>query len=96
MKNQEERSRTPVREENNERAEHIIAGRNAVFEAVKSGRTIDTLYVARGNRSGSIVPILAKAIRLDPAVMASPFITTVVDVMSLLVYFWVAGLLLPV
>jgi len=61
VKNQEERSRTPVREENNERAEHIIAGRNAVFEAVKSGRTIDTLYVARGNRSGSIVPILAKA-----------------------------------
>ena len=44
---------------------------------------------------GCTLPILAKKVGLDPAVMASPFITTIVDALSLLVYFGVAGLLLP-
>lgn len=35
---------------------------------------------------GSMLPILAKKCRLDPAVMASPFITTILDTLSLLVY----------
>ena len=39
---------------------------------------------------GCILPILAKRIGLDPAVMASPFITTIVDAISLLVYFGIA------
>ena len=39
---------------------------------------------------GCILPVLAKRIGLDPAVMASPFITTVVDAISLLVYFGIA------
>lgn len=39
---------------------------------------------------GCILPILAKRVHLDPAVMASPFITTLVDAVSLLVYFAVA------
>lgn len=43
------------------RGEDIIAGRNAVTEALRSGRTIDSLYVARGNRVGSIAAIIAKA-----------------------------------
>ena len=37
-----------------------------------------------------LLPMLAKRLGLDPAVMASPFITTVVDALSLLVYFAVA------
>ena len=36
---------------------------------------------------GCLLPIAAKAIKLDPAVMASPFISTIVDALSLLVYF---------
>jgi len=36
---------------------------------------------------GCTLPILAKRLGFDPAVMASPFITTIVDVISLLVYF---------
>ena len=36
---------------------------------------------------GCVLPVLAKRIGLDPAVMASPFITTIVDAISLLVYF---------
>ncbi len=43
---------------------------------------------------GCLLPILAKAIKLDPAVMASPFITTIVDALSLLVYFLFAKTLL--
>ena len=43
---------------------------------------------------GAILPMVAKAIKVDPAVMASPFITTIVDALSLLVYFLFAKLLL--
>ncbi len=44
---------------------------------------------------GCSLPILAKAVHLDPAVMASPFISTIVDALSLLVYFLFAQMLLP-
>lgn len=40
---------------------------------------------------GCTMPILAKMVGLDPAVMASPFITTVVDVISLMIYFNIAS-----
>ena len=43
---------------------------------------------------GAILPLLAKALKLDPAVMASPFITSIVDALSLLVYFLFASMLL--
>jgi len=43
---------------------------------------------------GSSLPILAKRIGLDPAVMASPFITTIVDAISLLIYFAIASAIL--
>ncbi len=42
---------------------------------------------------GGVLPLGAKRIGLDPAVMASPFITTIVDVISLLLYFGVSRLL---
>ena len=43
---------------------------------------------------GAILPLLAKALKLDPAVMASPFITSIEDALSLLVYFLFASMLL--
>lgn len=39
---------------------------------------------------GSTLPMLAKKIGFDPAVMASPFITTIVDAISLIIYFQIA------
>lgn len=39
---------------------------------------------------GCILPLLAKKCKLDPAVMASPFITTIVDALSLMIYCTVA------
>ena len=43
---------------------------------------------------GCILPLCAKKLGFDPAVMASPFITTIVDALSLLVYFGIAKALL--
>ena len=45
---------------------------------------------------GAALPMAAKAVGLDPAVMASPFISTIVDALSLLVYFLFANRLLGV
>ena len=45
---------------------------------------------------GCTLPMLAKKVGFDPAVMASPFITTAVDAISLLVYFQIAKLLLGI
>ena len=43
---------------------------------------------------GCTLPLFAKKLGFDPAVMASPFITTIVDALSLLVYFGIANALL--
>ena len=43
---------------------------------------------------GCTLPIFAKGLGFDPAVMASPFITTIVDAISLLIYFQFAKMLL--
>jgi len=45
---------------------------------------------------GCVLPLGAKAVGADPAVMASPFLTTIVDALSLLVYFLFAKMLLGV
>ena len=50
-----------MREQNNEPKPDVIAGRNPVSEAVRGNRPIDKILVARGERSGAIVGILAKA-----------------------------------
>ena len=39
---------------------------------------------------GCVLPIAAKTIHLDPAIMASPMITTIVDACSLMIYFQLA------
>ena len=45
---------------------------------------------------GAILPMVAKVLKLDPAVMASPFITTIVDALSLLIYFLFATMFLGI
>lgn len=44
---------------------------------------------------GCLLPLIVKAVRLDPAVVANPFITTVVDALALFVYFALASRLIP-
>ena len=45
---------------------------------------------------GSTLPIVAKKIGLDPAVMASPLVTTILDAVSLFIYFAFAGVLIGI
>ncbi len=45
---------------------------------------------------GSILPIVAKKIGFDPAVMASPLVTTILDAVSLIIYFAIANALLNI
>ena len=45
---------------------------------------------------GGVLPMAAKFFRTDPAIMAAPLITTIVDAISLVVYFNIASALLPV
>lgn len=48
------------------------------------------ITVCAAKSIGSMLPILAKKLGFDPTVMASPFITTLVDAISLFVYFSIA------
>ena len=48
-------------DKNNEVKSDVIAGRNPVSEAIRSNRPIDKILVARGEKSGAVVGILAKA-----------------------------------
>lgn len=43
---------------------------------------------------GGILPVLARLVKIDPAIMAGPLITTIVDALALMTYFSIAGALL--
>ena len=43
---------------------------------------------------GSVLPMAARLVKLDPAIMAAPLITTIVDAFSLVIYFRIACSLL--
>lgn len=52
------------------------------------------LTVIMAKLFGGMLPIIAKRMKLDPAIMAGPLITTIVDAMALVVYFNIAGMIL--
>jgi magnesium transporter len=52
--------------------------------------------VTAANLVGALLPLGAKALRLDPAVMAGPLITTIMDAMTLVLYFEIARRLLHI
>ena len=53
------------------------------------------IAVAFAKTMGSILPMVTAKIGFDPAVMASPFITTIVDAISLLVFFGISSAVIP-
>lgn len=67
----------------------MLLDRKGVMVALVVALTI-FLTIVIAKLVGCTLPMLAKRLGFDPAVMASPFITTVVDALSLLVYFAVA------
>lgn len=50
-----------MKDNKNEIKSDVISGRNPVSEAIRSGRPIDKILVARGEKNGAVVGILAKA-----------------------------------
>ena len=54
------------------------------------------LQITTSTFTGAMLPILARRVAIDPAVVASPAITTIVDVSGLVIYFTVATAILPV
>lgn len=61
--------------------------------ALVVGSTV-TLVVLIGVITGSMLPFLFRAIKLDPAVVSSPFISTIMDLTSVLLLFNIAGLVM--
>ena len=45
---------------------------------------------------GGVLPMIAKKLKLDPAIMAGPLITTIIDAVALLIYFSTATWLLGI
>ena len=70
----------------------LIDGYDVPLALVVSITLVATVLIAKV--VGCTLPILAKCARLDPAVMASPFITTIVDALALVIYFQIAANLL--
>ncbi len=75
--------------------DHVLMGTPGVdlTVALTVGLTL-AVTVLCAKLVGCTLPMLAKKLGFDPAVMASPFITTIVDALSLLVYFGLATTLL--
>ena len=72
----------------------IIDKVSLTIAAVVCATLIGTVFFAK--LTGSVLPLLAKKVGFDPAVMASPLITTIVDAVSLIIYFNVATMLLHI
>lgn len=78
-----------------DRQDIIASGQNPVTVALVVCFTlIITVFFAK--LIGCTLPMLAKKVGFDPAVMASPFITTIVDAISLMVFFRIATIMLHI
>lgn len=71
----------------------ILFGGNPQIALVVGITLIITVFLAK--LIGSSLPMIAKRVGLDPAIMAAPMITTLVDAAAMLAYFSIAHLLLP-
>ena len=77
--------------------DHLLLGSESVTWTVALVVSVSlALTVCIAKLVGSTLPLLAKRIGFDPAVMASPIITTIVDFLSLLVYFTFASTILGI
>ena len=72
----------------------FTSGVDVIVALVVSIAIFSTVVLAKF--VGCTLPMLAKKIGLDPAVMASPFITTIVDALSLLIYFAIVSAVMPI
>ena len=65
--------------------------KNLSMAVVVAASLVVTIVIAK--LVGCVLPILAKRLHMDPAIMASPLITTIVDTCSIVIYFQIATLI---
>jgi len=70
----------------------VIRYRDPMLALLVSISLVATILIAK--MIGCVLPLFAKKLHMDPAIMAAPLITTIVDVCSIMVYFQVATHLL--
>ena len=71
----------------------VAVGITVIYSNLKLGIVVGISLIATvilSKSLGCLLPMLAKKLKLDPAIMASPLITTIVDTCSVLIYFMVA------
>lgn len=66
----------------------VITGGNLVFGVIIGFSLFITLIVA--TLTGSIIPLIIDKLNIDPAVASGPFITTINDIVALMIYFSIA------
>ena len=75
----------------------LLLGNSSISIIVAAAVAISlTITIIVAKIIGATLPIFAKKIGLDPAVMASPLITTLVDAISLIIYFYVSSSILNI
>ena len=73
-----------------------ITGEHGLSDLVITVGIALTIQVSASTFIGAALPMMAKSCRLDPAVVASPAITTIVDVLGLIIYFGIASMMLGI
>lgn len=73
---------------------YFLGGNPLMISIVVSLTLIITIMLAK--IIGGVLPLLAKSVNLDPAIMASPLISTMVDAMTLFSYFKIAEIFLKI
>ena len=75
----------------------LLLGNSEVTVAIAATVSLSILFIVMFAKSvGSMLPILAEKIGVDPAVMANPLISTLTDAVSLLIYIYIAKLILHI
>ena len=77
--------------------DRMLLGNSEVTVPVAATVSVTLIFVVMFAKAvGSTLPMAAEKIGIDPAVMASPLISTITDAVSLLIYFTLATLLLHI
>ena len=75
----------------------LLLGNPNISIAVAATVSLSIIFIVMfAKLVGSLLPIGAEKIGLDPAVMANPLITTLTDTVSLLIYIFIAKLILHI
>ena len=72
----------------------LIQYQNPQLALVIGLTLVVTVILAKA--TGCLLPLLAKKLKLDPAIMAAPLITTLIDIFSILVYFQIATAIMKI